>query len=115
MNAQEYMYHGSGFGYSCTDGWLNASPDINQSYSAPLGAPVGPPKESAGCCDKRNCPGLPKGVACVRSRVFASGTKAFANYTSGATCMIWANGVNVSTPGRDKEVDGCESASDWAF
>ena len=36
MNAQEYMYHGSGFGYSCTDGWLNASPDINQSYSAPL-------------------------------------------------------------------------------
>ena len=33
MNAQEYMYHGSGFDYSCTDGWLNASPDVIQSYS----------------------------------------------------------------------------------
>ena len=76
---------------------------------------MGTSKESAGCCDKRNCPELPKGVAYVRSRAFASGTKAFANYTSGATCMIWANGVNVSTLGRDKEVDGCESASDWAF
>ena len=27
-----------------------------------LGTPVGPAKESAGCCDKRNCPNLPKGM-----------------------------------------------------
>ena len=80
----------------------------------PSGTPVGPAKESAGCCDKRNCPNVPKGEPCVRSRVFASGTKAFANYTAGSTCMMWGNGVNVSTAGKAK-IDGCAQASDWSF
>ena len=32
--------------------------------------------------------------------------QAWVNYTSGATCMMWSDGVNTSTPGRTKE-DGC--------
>jgi hypothetical protein len=115
MSAEKYMYHGSGFGYSCDDGWLSTDPAVLTSYSAPLGPPLGPAKESAGCCDKKRCPDIAPGTPCVRSRVFESGTKAFVNYTGGESCMIWSNGLNISTPGRDKEVDGCTAASSWKF
>ena len=130
MAASKYQYLGSGFGYECSSGgWLTTDPDIEHAFSAPLGAPLGPANATPGCKPKPTCckrkpscspecsaPGSP----CVRTRVFASGTKAFVNYTGGQTCMMWSDGKNTSTPGRSrgrgqKPVDGCASAAGWAF
>lgn len=125
MAASKYQYLGTGFGYECSsDGWLTSDSKIRHAFSAPLGAPFGKANASKWCaptpqCCKKNSscsPACtpPAGSACVRSRVFASGTKAWVNYSSGATCMIWSDGVNTSTPGRHKE-DGCASAASWEF
>lgn len=122
MAAGSYMYHGSGFGYECaSDGWLTGDPDVLHAYSAPLGAPLGPANETKGCAEEPKC--CAKNVTCsgschkpgdfcARSRRFAAGTVTFVNYSSTATCMIWADGRNYSTPGRHKE-DGCAQAGQF--
>ena len=123
MAAAAYQYLGTGFAYECEgSGWLTADPKIQHAFSAPLGAPLGDAVASRWCtappaCCKSNatCSWAcepPPGATCVRGRAFASGTRAFVNYTSSATCMLWADGVNVSTPGRAGE-DGCEAAAAW--
>lgn len=130
MAASKYQYLGSGFGYECSSGgWLTTDPDVEHAFSAPLGPPVGPANATPGCKPKPTCckrkpscspecsmPGSP----CVRTRVFASGTKAFVNYSGGQTCMIWSDGKNTSTPSQthgrgQKPVDGCASAASWPF
>merc|ERR1712072_359491 len=100
-------------------GWLSSDPDVLHAYSTPLGAPLGVANETGGACDPepRCCAndatcssGCHKpGATCTRTRVFASGTKAFVNYTSGATCMFWSDGKNYSTKGRHGD-DGCAQA-----
>jgi len=121
MAAEKYQYHGSGFGYECTGGWLPGDADIQHAYSAPLGAPTGPAVESRGCAtEPRCCAKSPTcspschqpGDYCVRTRTFATGTKAFVNYTSGATCMMWSDGKNFSTKGRQGD-DGCDDLQEW--
>lgn len=125
MAAYSYQYLGTGFGYECgSDGWLTGDTKIQHAFSAPLGDPLGPANSSEwcattpSCCKKDpNCSPKcvpPPGASCVRSRVFSTGTKAWVNYSSGATCMIWSDGVNTSTPGTHKE-DGCTSAASWSF
>ena len=122
--------HSVGFDYECSSGgWLTTDPDVRHSFDAPLGAPLGPANSTAGCKPKPTCckhkpscspactaPGSP----CVRTRAFESGTKAFVNYTGGETCMIWSDGKNTSTLGRDPgggrpPVQGCISAARWQF
>jgi hypothetical protein len=121
MATAKYQYLGTGGGYECSsDGWLTTDPTIQHAFSAPLGAPLGPANSSKWCalappCCKKNIScswacSKPSGATCVRSRTFSSGTRAWVNYTSGATCMTWADGVNTSTPGRNKE-DGCFQAA----
>lgn len=121
MAATKYQYHGSGFGYECTDGWLPGDPDIRHAYSAPLGEPLGPANESQGCAQEPRCcaknvtcsSGCHKpGQFCVRTRAFATGTKAFVNYSFGATCMMWSDGKTYSTRGKGGD-DGCERARSW--
>merc|ERR1712203_1246583 len=123
MGATKYQYHGSGFGYECTGGWLTGDADIVHAYSAPLGEPLGPANETKGCsaeprCCAKNSSCSPDchtaGEWCVRSRVFSSGTTAFVNYSSGATCMIWADGKNYSTNGRHGD-SGCQEAASFVF
>ena len=90
---------------------------INASFHAPLGAPLGAANATVGCeeappCCRKNAtcsPACSPQGPCVRTRGFASGTEVLVNYTSGATCVRWGNGLTVSTPGRDKE-DGCAAA-----
>ena len=117
MAASKYQYLGTGFGYECSSGgWLTTNSKIQHAFSAPLGEPLHPVNSSKWCADAPSCCKKnatcswkctkPPGAYCVRSRTFASGTKAWVNYTSGATCMMWSDGVNTSTPGRAKE-DGC--------
>jgi len=118
--AGEYQYLGTGFGYECAgQGWLTSDPVINASFHAPLGAPLGAANATVGCeepppCCRKNesscSPACSPQGPCVRTRGFASGTRVLVNYTSGATCVRWGNGLTVSTPGRHKE-DGC-AASD---
>ena len=125
MAASDYQYLGTGFGYECaSDGWLTSDSKIQHAFSAPLGKPLGKANESKWCaptpsCCKKNSTcspacSPPAGASCVRSRVFESGTRAWLNYSSGATCMIWSDGVNTSTPGRHGD-DGCASAASWIF
>jgi hypothetical protein len=125
MAASKYQYLGTGFGYECSaDGWLTTNNKIQHAFKAPLGEPLHVANSSKWCvnpppCCKKNvsCSWActrPLGAYCVRSREFASGTKAWVNYTSGATCMLWSDGVNISTPGNHKE-DGCASAAAWSF
>eukprot|EP01051_Picozoa_sp_SAG22_P000356 SAG22_NODE_8_length_37215_cov_120.960351_24_plen_437_part_00 len=118
MAASEYQYLGSGFGYGCDDGWLSEAPEVLHSFSAPLGAPLGPATASAGCPKGRKPP--PKGEGpCIRSRHFASGTKVFINYTAGSSCIVWSDGVNMSSSkGSPKDpecVDGCAAASSYQW
>ena len=123
MAAEAYQYLGSGFGYECTgSGWLTTDARVQHAFGAPLGAPLAPANESRWCAPAPPCCKTdvtcsaacapPPGAACVRARAFASGTRAWANYSSGATCMLWADGVNASTPGRDHS-DGCAAAAAW--
>lgn len=111
----EYQYLGTGFGYECAgQGWLTSDPTINASFHAPLGPPLGPPTGTDGCevappcCHKNSTcsPTCTPQGPCVRTRSFGTGTRVMVNYSSGATCVRWSNGLNVSTAGRDKE-DGC--------
>merc|ERR1711907_198916 len=55
MAATKYQYHGSGFGYECTGGWLPEDADIMHAYAAPLGEPMGPAVESPGCAKEPRC------------------------------------------------------------
>ena len=48
MAVEPYQYLGSGFSYSCDDGWLSTDPAVTHSFAAPLGAPLGPANASAG-------------------------------------------------------------------
>ena len=110
MAVEPYQYHGSGFSYSCDDGWLSTDPAVTHSFAAPLGAPLGPANASAGCPQGRKP--AAKGSVCVRTRTFESGTKVLINATSGSSCVAWSDGQNMSISRDPEGPDACVMASD---